>query len=78
METLSISSATTQELKCRCFPHIVNLACKAVLTSITEMKYASEQAADYIPGWAPAVSIIDAIDRDPIATVQSLICTVGV
>ena len=56
----------------------MNLACKAVLASITEMKYASEQAVDYVPGGAPASSIIDAIDHDPIATVWSLIRTVGV
>ena len=56
----------------------MNLACKAVLASITEMKYALEQAADYVPGGAPASSIIDAIDHDPIATVRSLIRTVGV
>lgn len=54
----------------------MNLACKAVLTLITKMEYASEQATDYVPGGVPAVSVMEAIDRDPIATMRSLIRTV--
>jgi hypothetical protein len=30
-----------------CFPHIVNLACKAVLSAITNVKYIDETAEDY-------------------------------
>ena len=33
----------------RCFPHIVNLACKSTLTAVTSLDYAQEDAADYDP-----------------------------
>jgi len=36
----------------RCFPHIVNLACKAVLAAITDLKYAdndTEVEEEYMP-----------------------------
>ncbi|KAJ6545313.1 ribonuclease H-like domain-containing protein, partial [Mycena capillaripes] len=45
----------------RCFPHIVNLACKAIL-AITDMDFAASGAADFIP---------DAIAREPVATVRT-------
>jgi hypothetical protein len=49
---------------CRCFPHIVNLACKATLNAITDLKYAEDaQRLEYIPGY---------VRKDCIATVRSL------
>ncbi|KAJ7701897.1 ribonuclease H-like domain-containing protein, partial [Mycena rosella] len=42
----------------RCFPHIVNLACKAVLGAITNMKFAAPEATDF---------------RDPVATVRTTV-----
>lgn len=64
---------------CRCFPHIVNLACKAVLSAITNLDYAMENAPDFDPdlhddpeqfdpdGWR------DQVKRDPIAALRTLI-----
>ncbi|KAL1698461.1 hypothetical protein EV121DRAFT_218164 [Schizophyllum commune] len=34
---------------CRCFAHIVNLACKAVIAAITNIDYAAADAATYEP-----------------------------
>ncbi|KAJ6624133.1 hypothetical protein B0H10DRAFT_1785047, partial [Mycena sp. CBHHK59/15] len=50
----------------RCFPHIVNLACKAVLGAITDMDFAASGSADFIPDPARATTFLDAIARDPI------------
>ncbi|KAJ6586163.1 ribonuclease H-like domain-containing protein, partial [Mycena capillaripes] len=51
----------------RCFPHIVNLACKAVLGAITDMDFAASGAADFVPGPAAQPrTFLDAIARDPI------------
>jgi hypothetical protein len=57
----------------RCFPHIVNLACKAVLTAITNIEYIDDTVegyADYEPGIYQA--------RDVIALVRSLVNKVSV
>lgn len=62
----------------RCFPHIVNLACKAVLTAITQMDFASENVADFSPNKVLATSFWEALQHDPIAILQSLICGVSV
>lgn len=43
----------------RCFPHVVNLACKAVLTAITNMDFAADDAEDCNP---------NSTATDPIAT----------
>ncbi|KAJ6603666.1 hypothetical protein B0H10DRAFT_1740496, partial [Mycena sp. CBHHK59/15] len=45
----------------RCFPHIVNLACKVVLGAITDMDFAASGPADF--------TFLDAIAPDPVATV---------
>ncbi|KAF7328561.1 HAT family dimerization domain-containing protein [Mycena venus] len=56
----------------RCFPHIVNLACKAILGAITNMDFAASGAADFVPGpAAPPRTILDAIAHDPVATVRT-------
>jgi hypothetical protein len=57
----------------RCFPHIVNLACKAVLKAMTMVEYAAEDAGDFIPDQPPAETFVDALERDPVACVRSLI-----
>lgn len=31
----------------RCFPHVINLACQAVLTAVTNMDFASDSAPDF-------------------------------
>lgn len=66
----------------RCFPHIVNLACKAVLGAITNLNFASQDAPDFIPSAPPgprteAQSFMDAIDRNPIATVRTVVRVVS-
>ncbi|KAJ8584034.1 hypothetical protein M405DRAFT_747679, partial [Rhizopogon salebrosus TDB-379] len=54
-----------------CFPHIVNLACKAVLKAITNLDYATEDAQDFVPEGPQARTLLDAIKRDPIATIRA-------
>jgi len=69
----------------RCFPHVVNLGCQAVLEAITHIQYAAEDSADFVrPEW-DASSEEDEVQwatndflkqlrrRDPIATLRSLI-----
>lgn len=70
-----------------CFPHVVNLACEAVLSAMTATKYTKRSAPDYVPppiaselstdseGDGPG--ILEAIERDPIATLRSLIRAVS-
>ncbi|KAG2338125.1 hypothetical protein BDR05DRAFT_894155 [Suillus weaverae] len=50
----------------RCFPHIVNLACKAVLGAITNLDFSSQD-----PQCSPC--FMDAIDCDPSATVRTVV-----
>jgi hypothetical protein len=51
-----------------CFPHVVNLACKAVLAAITDMDFTAENAEDYNPsGTSP----------DPIVTLRTLVQVVS-
>ncbi|KAJ6597322.1 hypothetical protein B0H10DRAFT_2196991 [Mycena sp. CBHHK59/15] len=67
------------ERRIRCFPHIVNLACKAVLGAITDMKFAAPEAADFVPhpraadDDADAPTFLDTIHRDPVATVRTTV-----
>jgi hypothetical protein len=56
----------------RCFPHIVNLACKAVLGVLTNPKYIDDMQQDY-EDYNPS----GGIDRDIIATVRGLVSSVG-
>ena len=59
----------------RCFPHIVNLACHAVLEAVTKLKYAAENAEDYVPNDEDPVpaTFEEALKCDPVATTRSLI-----
>ncbi|KAG1876015.1 hypothetical protein C8R48DRAFT_591897, partial [Suillus tomentosus] len=57
----------------RCFPHIVNLACKAVLRAITNMDHAQNDAIEYVPNMPPSRDFMSAIERDPIATVRTIV-----
>lgn len=56
-----------------CFPHIVNLACKAVLRALTNLDYAREPV-----NLQEQRSFLDVVDGDPIATIRALIRVVGV
>ena len=49
---------------CRCFPHIVNLACKAILSAVTNMDFAADNAEDYL---------FEGTSSDPIATLRTLV-----
>lgn len=60
-------------IKLRCFPHVINLACKVVLAAITHMEYAKDIAGDYVPSGLCLTTFVEAISRDPIATVCSLV-----
>lgn len=55
----------------RCFPHIVNLACKAVLAEITNISYAVTNPEEYDPPAPLDSGFVYALQRDPIATVRS-------
>ena len=58
----------SEVLSFSCFPHIVNLACKAVLAAITNLKYAEDLAEGY-EDYEPAL-----YDRkNCIATIRSLV-----
>ena len=54
-----------------CFPHIVNLACKAVISAITDLKYIDDTVDDY-KDYEPGV-----FSRDCIAIVRSLVNAVS-
>lgn len=56
----------------------MNIACKAVLGEITNIKYAADKAVAFDPPDGPTpVSFMDAIDRDPIAIVRTLVGVVS-
>ncbi|KAK7006945.1 HAT family dimerization domain-containing protein, partial [Favolaschia claudopus] len=57
----------------RCFPHIVNLACKAVLAAITNMDFAAITANDFVPQGGEPRTFGAAVARDPIATLRTSI-----
>ena len=57
-----------------CFPHVVNLACKAVLEAITNLKFAAENSADIQPdSYVQPETFLQAMQRDPIALLRALI-----
>lgn len=66
---------------CRCFPHVINLACKAMLAALTKMDFAQEDAGDHVPTWNEDLGeeeyLQDALKRDPVATLRSLIRAVS-
>ena len=45
----------------RCFPHVVNLACQAMLAAITNMDFASDSVPDF--------DLQTEVQRDPIAMI---------
>ena len=51
----------------------MNIACQAVLDAITDMDYVLEQADYFVPPEMPVITFVDALERDPDATVHSLI-----
>ena len=56
----------------RCFPHVVNLACQAVLGALTNLDYAREPQTN-----EEQTSFLEAVEKDPIATLRALIRTVS-
>ncbi|KAJ7809475.1 hypothetical protein B0H14DRAFT_3759706 [Mycena olivaceomarginata] len=56
----------------RCFPHVVHLACQAILKAITDMNFADSDATPFEPSGNVATTFMDAIDRDPIATLRAI------
>lgn len=56
-----------------CFPHIVNLACKAVISAITNPKYIDDTVEDY-KDYEPGIF---SSSRDCIAIIRSLVNTVS-
>ena len=63
-----------------CFLHIVNLACKALLAAVTDLKYATTNAADHPSDNSTThlTAFADIIKhQDPIAMARWLICTVS-
>lgn len=69
---LSILHLAIDNIPYRCFPHIVNLACKAVLAALTNLDYAKEPETE-----AELLSALEAVDHDPIATLRALIRAVS-
>ncbi|KAJ7691514.1 ribonuclease H-like domain-containing protein [Mycena olivaceomarginata] len=57
----------------RCFPHVVHLACQAILKAITDMNFADSDATPFEPSGNVATTFMDAIDRDPIATLRAIV-----
>ena len=59
----------------RCFLHIVNLACHAILKAVTKLKYAAKNAEDYVPKDEDPVpaTFKEVLKCDPVATTCSLI-----
>jgi hypothetical protein len=60
----------THEAFIRCFPHIVNLACKAVLGVLTELKYIDETQEGY------EEYDLNTFSRDCIALIRSMVTAV--
>lgn len=57
---------------------MVNLACKAVIEAITRIEFSAVNAEEYTPPDGPqATSFVEALQRDPIATIRSLIRSVS-
>lgn len=44
-----------------------------MLGAITNMDFALNKAADFVPEGHPSTTFMDAIDRDPIATVRTVV-----
>lgn len=59
-----------------CFPHIVNLACQAVITRITDLTWASPAADDYTP-MADTLAARENGSRDAIALLRNVIRAVS-
>ena len=67
-------------LMVRCSPHVIKLACKAVLAAVMKIDLTEETDEDHINnpmGRAPPPwHFQDAIKRDPITSLHSLICNI--
>jgi hypothetical protein len=61
-------------VKFSCFPHVVNLACKAILSAISKLDYGSVDFDDTPDNG----TFMDTITQDPIAAIRVLIKTASV
>lgn len=59
---IAISLHITSIILCKCFPHIVNLTCKAILSAITDMDFTAEETEDYVS---------EGTSSDPIVTLRT-------
>ncbi|KAJ7498445.1 hypothetical protein B0H11DRAFT_2155608 [Mycena galericulata] len=66
-------ASTALMAQIRCFLHIVHLACVAILKAITDMDFDDNDATNFEPQGNPAATFMDAIDRDPIATLRAIV-----
>ena len=57
---------------CTCFPHVVNLACQAVLAALTSLNYAREAQTS-----EEQISFLEALDKDLIVMLCTLIHVVS-
>jgi len=57
-----------------CFPHIINLACQAIVKSITKIQYISDEGdSEFIPMVSTARNFREAVTHDPVAHIRALI-----
>jgi len=61
----SIISPASHFSSYRCFPHVVNLAVRAVLSALTDLSFATSDAPEYTPETT--------CRRDPIASIRALV-----
>ena len=57
-----------------CFPHIINLACQAIVKSITKIQYMSDEGdSEFLPTVSTARNFREAVTHDPVAHIHALI-----
>ena len=57
-----------------CFPHIINLACQAIVKSITKIQYISDKGSlEFVPTVSTARTFHEALTHDPVAHIRALI-----
>jgi hypothetical protein len=57
-----------------CFPHIINLACQAIVKSITKIQYMSDKgSSEFVPTESTARTFHEAVTHDPVAHIRALI-----
>lgn len=57
-----------------CFPHIINLACQAIVKSITKIQYMSDKgSSEFVPMESTARTFHEAVTHDPVAHIRALV-----